>query len=287
MNFGKMILGGDKEPTSPKESVVHRSNGKMHSTQSAKSPTSPKADASMGRSISVPAISTDSAPTSPTNIKIPPGTPKWLAQEMREQAWAAEAQEKWRADANLKLDKLREKDSLNDALNAFILQLKRECITEVELFQKIDANGDGELSRGEMQTALRRLGIDLSSAELDGILRVFDTDGSGTIDFSEFAHLLKSQEEHLPQSVDAMLGREIKTGYDPMHGFTEGERCKLVVSITNKFMQGDPYAQKRATYCTVLGMGKKPGMMQVMLEEKETMLLVRAEQLSKVKPPKP
>ena len=32
-----------------------------------------------------------------------------------------------------------------------------------------------------LQIALRKLGVDLTTSELDGILRIFDADGSGTI----------------------------------------------------------------------------------------------------------
>ena len=33
----------------------------------------------------------------------------------------------------------------------------------------------------DVQMALRKLGVDLTTSELDGILRIFDADGSGTI----------------------------------------------------------------------------------------------------------
>ena len=147
-------------------------------------------------------------------------------------------------------------------MNVLVYQLKREGLTEAgyllngsetcqglfqhaalrqgELFQRIDSNQDGELSRSELQAgtghghnghleirvkyretimpksralylnismlahhpnffwmldasklqkstadpeaSLRKLGVSLSTSELDGILRIFDSDGSGSID---------------------------------------------------------------------------------------------------------
>ena len=41
----------------------------------------------------------------------------------------------------------------NDALNVLVYQLKREGLTEGELFERIDANKDGELSKAELQAS--------------------------------------------------------------------------------------------------------------------------------------
>ncbi|CAJ1363638.1 unnamed protein product, partial [Effrenium voratum] len=103
-----------------------------------------------------------------------------LAHELLQERNAAQAHEDWRRDVTERLQQIRRKPSLNDALNALVYQLKRDNLTEGELFARIDADSDGELSRLELQVALRKLGVSLSTSELDGILRIFDSDGSGS-----------------------------------------------------------------------------------------------------------
>ncbi|CAJ1395003.1 unnamed protein product [Effrenium voratum] len=138
--------------------------------------------------------------TSAPSLKKACVIPKWLAHELLQERNAAQAHEDWRRDVTERLQQIRRKPSLNDALNALVYQLKRDNLTEGELFARIDADSDGELSRLELQVALRKLGVSLSTSELDGILRIFDSDGSGSTDFSEFYHLIKSQEDHLPDN---------------------------------------------------------------------------------------
>ncbi|CAJ1395002.1 unnamed protein product [Effrenium voratum] len=117
--------------------------------------------------------------TSAPSLKKACVIPKWLAHELLQERNAAQAHEDWRRDVTERLQQIRRKPSLNDALNALVYQLKRDNLTEV---------------------ALRKLGVSLSTSELDGILRIFDSDGSGSTDFSEFYHLIKSQEDHLPDN---------------------------------------------------------------------------------------
>ncbi|CAK9091476.1 unnamed protein product [Durusdinium trenchii] len=98
-----------------------------------------------------------------------------------QERYAEQAHEDWRRDVSHRLTQIRQKPRLNDALNVLVYQLKRDGLTEGELFERIDANKDGELSKSELQSALRKLGVSLSTSELDGILRIFDSDGSGSI----------------------------------------------------------------------------------------------------------
>eukprot|EP00899_Mesostigma_viride_P029460 jgi/Mesvir1/969/Mv17521-RA.2 len=49
-----------------------------------------------------------------------------------------------------------------------------------------DVDKDGKLTREQLQKGLERFSFGLSDADLQGIVRVLDNDGSGTIDYSKF-----------------------------------------------------------------------------------------------------
>ncbi|KAA0167415.1 hypothetical protein FNF31_00856 [Cafeteria roenbergensis] len=61
-----------------------------------------------------------------------------------------------------------------------------------EVFGQIDSGGSGFLSRGELASALRRIGLrrGLQAAEWDVLVQRFDTDGSGRISYADFARRL-------------------------------------------------------------------------------------------------
>jgi len=92
------------------------------------------------------------------------------------------------------------KPFVQQAVERMVKELVATQLTPEQLFEKIDQNGDGELSKAEMQYALRKLGISLSPVELDAVLRAFDTDGNGTIDFEEFYTLMKVYEGRRPKT---------------------------------------------------------------------------------------
>jgi len=54
------------------------------------------------------------------------------------------------------------------------------------LWNVFDENGDGSISSREFRKAVRILGLDLTNAELDAIVREIDLDRSGSIEFDEF-----------------------------------------------------------------------------------------------------
>ena len=53
-------------------------------------------------------------------------------------------------------------------------------------FKTLDKNSDGKLSRDELIEGYREIMGDLAEDEVDRIMRVADSDGSGEIDYSEW-----------------------------------------------------------------------------------------------------
>ena len=54
------------------------------------------------------------------------------------------------------------------------------------LFQSIDRNGDGVVSRDEFSEALKSFGIKLDPADMNAFMDVFDSDKNGRIDYVDF-----------------------------------------------------------------------------------------------------
>lgn len=71
------------------------------------------------------------------------------------------------------------------------------------LFEVFDKNSDGELSVGELQSALQQMGVELSMLNTIQLLGTVDADGSGTLNYDEFSQLLSTRER--PKAREAAL----------------------------------------------------------------------------------
>lgn len=60
-----------------------------------------------------------------------------------------------------------------------------------EAFALFDKNGDGKISAKELGTVMRSLGQNPTDADIQDLVKKADTDGNGTIEFNEFAPLMK------------------------------------------------------------------------------------------------
>mmetsp|Transcript_56012 Transcript_56012/g.173936 ORF Transcript_56012/g.173936 Transcript_56012/m.173936 type:complete len:444 (+) Transcript_56012:82-1413(+) len=59
-----------------------------------------------------------------------------------------------------------------------------------QMFGMFDGRGKGSITRSELDQLFRHLGVALKKAQLTALLNDFDTDGSGDIDFDEFAVMM-------------------------------------------------------------------------------------------------
>ena len=81
-----------------------------------------------------------------------------------------------------------------------------------EAFSKFDVDGSGTIDKFELHELMKRMGITLSSSELDIMMREADRDGNGEIDFNEFKVMMnnasnKSTKNTKAQSMWSMAGR--------------------------------------------------------------------------------
>ena len=65
------------------------------------------------------------------------------------------------------------------------------CRLSIDLLRDWDEDGNGLVDRDEFFKALPVLGIFVSKADADELFGLFDTDGSGTIDYRELNRLLR------------------------------------------------------------------------------------------------
>jgi len=63
----------------------------------------------------------------------------------------------------------------------------KEEIAECEkVFKKLDLNHDGKLSREELMAGYSKTMGDMAESEVDRIMNMVDTDGSGFVEYSEW-----------------------------------------------------------------------------------------------------
>jgi len=73
------------------------------------------------------------------------------------------------------------KNKEEEALYRLFKAIKQANISIRKAFQIIDMDGSNEVSKTEMETAFRKIGIDITMNTIDYIFKMCDDDMSGTI----------------------------------------------------------------------------------------------------------
>lgn len=178
-----------------------------------------------------------------------------------------------------RLEALKSKGPMKRAIFGMVKQIQSHGMSELELFNSIDQDGNGTLERGELMAALRRLGVKLTGAELDGILRAIDVDGNGTIDYQEFYFLLKSES-------DAIMQEEPDQDDPRMLGFEQGAQVQIKVALwtdsEREHRSGFEYCETKPEVGTVMGPGSKPGTLLVKYNRNESIVIFKPNHLRKM-----
>jgi len=176
-----------------------------------------------------------------------------------------------------KMDLIKAKDPIRKAFQAMIRHIKKKNLSDMELFNEIDDNGDGILTRGEMSAALRKLGCKLLPAELDAICRMFDVDNSGSVDFAEFYSVLKREEKEI-EALDEEAEDKSMLGWQV--GEAVRVKCKLFPDVMqySEFNDDNLDAVEKGM---VMGPGSFPGTLIVTVDRTKEMLTVKPHQITK------
>jgi Ca2+-binding EF-hand superfamily protein len=98
-----------------------------------------------------------------------------------------------------------------------------------DMFEKIDADGDGKISKSELETAFTQAGGTADQA--DKIFAKLDTDGDGSVSKTDFISGLRAMRHgHHPHKADAAAQAPADSGSDdsPADGLT-GPGVSIVV----------------------------------------------------------
>ena len=109
---------------------------------------------------------------------------------------------------------LQQEAMVEEALVGIARYIHKRRARVVDVFRSIDHDGGGTIDREELSWGLKRFGVDLEDGQLDMVVRVFDADGSGNIDFKEFNAAVKYAHRLLLREVQKAKDKRAKAQSD-------------------------------------------------------------------------
>ncbi|XP_010511906.1 PREDICTED: calmodulin-like protein 11 [Camelina sativa] len=107
-------------------------------------------------------------------------------------------------------------------------ELTHEQITEFkEAFCLFDKDGDGCITAAELATVIRSLDQNPTEQELQDMITEIDSDGNGTIEFSEFLNLMANQIQET--DVDEELKEAFKVFDKDQNGYISATELRHVM----------------------------------------------------------
>ena len=88
--------------------------------------------------------------------------------------------------------------AVRDTLDRLVKEMQTKQQGVDDLMKRLDSNKDGKLGRKELSDGLRTLGVSLLPSELDEVMKVFDKDGTGNVDYVEFYAVIREWKATAP-----------------------------------------------------------------------------------------
>ena len=98
-------------------------------------------------------------------------------------------------------------------------------------FRGFDENRDGEIDHGEFSRGLMSLGAELEEQQMDALIAVLDSDGNGSIDYSEFARWFGTGPPPPPALPEVALREDMMKMRTDSGEYKESEEVKHLKAI--------------------------------------------------------
>jgi Ca2+-binding EF-hand superfamily protein len=109
-----------------------------------------------------------------------------------------------------------------------------------DLFSRIDANGDGKLTRSEFESALGAGGTNLAQA--DDVFSKFDKNGDGLVSFGEMSSALRGAKSHRQPHHHSIADINKPSNSDPLSRMLQGASSTSVTNADGSITTSVTYA---------------------------------------------